>query len=166
MSRDQWLIVASVVVPLALIAWGMVAGWRARRRRQADVLRPAIPPAELGDVILSEDLLYVATTRADAPLDRIVVGGLGFRARAVITVAAAGIQLQLAGEPPAFLPRATLRGAGRATWTIDRVVGNDGLAFVRWDSGPGGALDSYFRSADPAALVDALEQLLPTGATA
>ncbi len=166
MSRDQWLILASVVTPLALIAVGMVVGWRARRRRQADVVRPPSPPADLGEVLLVEDLLYVATTRADAPLDRIVVAGLGFRARAVLTVASSGIQLELAGASAVFLPVSSLQGVGRATWTIDRVVSNDGLVFVRWSNGDGDttALDSYFRSSDPGQLVDAIERLTPAGA--
>ena len=84
MSRDQWLILLSVAIPIVLIALGMVLGWRARRRRQSDVRRPASPPAELGTLLMSEDMLYGATTRADAPLDRIAVAGLGFRARAVV----------------------------------------------------------------------------------
>jgi hypothetical protein len=170
MSRDQWLILLSVAIPIVLIAVGMVLGWRARRRRQSDVQRPAGPPAELGAVLFSEDMLYVATTRADSPLDRIAVAGLGFRARAVVTVAAAGIQLELAGEDTAFLPTACLQTVGRATWTIDRAVSNDGLVFVRWTQaaadGTEASFDSYFRSADPAALVDAIQNLIPTSAGA
>jgi hypothetical protein len=168
MSRDQWLILASAVIPLALISVGMVRGWRARRRRQADVVRPSSPPADLGEVLLVEDLLYVATTRADAPLDRIVVAGLGFRSRGVLTVAGSGIRLDLAGANAVFLPTSSLLGVGRATWTIDRVVGNDGLVFVRWANGEGKAttLDSYFRSTDPAALLSAIERVVPADAAA
>ena len=165
MSRDQWLILLSVAIPIVLITLGMVLGWRARRRRQTDVRRPASPPAELGAVLLSEDMLYVATTRADAPLDRIAVAGLGFRARAVVTVAEAGIRLELAGQDAAFLPTASLDTVGRATWTIDRAVRNDGLVFVRWSQeavdGVSASFDSYFRPSDPAALVDAVQHLLP-----
>jgi hypothetical protein len=165
-SRDQWLILLSVAIPIVLIALGMVFGWRARRRRQSDVRRPASPPAELGAVLLSEDMLYVATTRADAPLDRIAVAGLGFRARAVLTVAEAGIQLELAGQAAVFLPTASLETVGRATWTIDRAVSNDGLVFVRWtqagSDGVAASFDSYFRPSDPAALVDAIQKLIPT----
>jgi hypothetical protein len=75
----------------------------------------------------------------------------------VLTVTAGGIQLDLAGAEPGFIPAAALQGVGRATWTIDRAISNDGLVFVRWSDGtaaggPGVSLDSYFRSADPAAL--------------
>lgn len=169
MSHDQWLILLSVAIPIALIALGMVLGWHALRRRQTDVRRPASPPAELGAVLLSEDMLYVATTRADSPLDRIAVAGLGFRARAVVTVAEAGIQLELAGQDAAFLPTASLESVGRATWTIDRAISNDGLVFVRWSQagtdGGSTSFDSYFRPADPAVLVDAIQTLIPTPPT-
>ncbi|MFW8746211.1 hypothetical protein, partial [Mesorhizobium japonicum] len=82
------------------------------------------PPADLGGVRRREHLFYVATTRADAPLDRIAVHGLGFRARAELTVADTGIRLDIAGEEPAFIPAADLVGVGRATWPIDRAVSN------------------------------------------
>lgn len=161
MSRTEWLTLASVLIPLAVVGVLMVLGWRALRRRQGDVAGLAPVPREPGAAVLTEDLLYVATTRADAPLERIAVKGLGFRARAVLTVSSDGVMLDLAGGEPGFIPTAALRGVGRATWTIDRAVSNDGLVFVRWERDRS-SLDSYFRSADPGALVAAIHQLIPT----
>jgi len=166
-SPTEWLTVASVVIPLAVIGLLMVWGWRALRRRQADVIGLAPVPPEPGAPVLTEDLLYVATTRADQPLQRIAVKGLGFRARAVLTVTGRGILLELAGGEPGFIPAAALQGVGRATWTIDRVVSNDGLVFVRWSdtlstTPAAAALDSYVRSADPDALIAAIHPLIPT----
>lgn len=157
---DRLPIAAVVLVALAVVFALLARGWRARMRRQEQLGQLAEPPADLGDVALSEDLLYVATTRADAPLDRIAVAGLGFRARAVVTVAAGGVLLELAGARPAFIPSDAIRGAGRATWTVDRVVNADGLVFLRWVLGAT-EVDSYFRSADPAALVRALDAHAP-----
>jgi hypothetical protein len=159
-DSSWWLDALVVVVIVALAFTGMLLGWRARRRRQADVPRPADPPSDLGEVRRRDDLFYVATTRADAPLDRITVHGLGFRARAQLTVASSGIRLDIAGERPAFVPAADLRGVGRATWTIDRAVSGAGLVFVRFGLG-GGEVDAYLRPEDPAALVAAIETLLP-----
>jgi hypothetical protein len=159
-NSSWWLDALVVIVIVALAFTGMWFGWRARRRRQADVPVLAAPPADLGDIARRDDLFYVATTRADAPLDRIAVRGLGFRARAQVTVAAAGLLLDIAGERPAFIPVADLRGVGRATWTIDRAVRNDGLVFVRWRLGDA-EVDSYLRPDDPAGLVDAIQALLP-----
>jgi len=166
-SPTEWLTVASVVIPLAVVGILMAWGWRALRRRQADVIGLAPVPREPGAVVLTEDLLYVATTRADQPLQRIAVKGLGFRARAVLTVTSGGILLELAGGEPGFIPAAALQGVERATWTIDRVVSNDGLVFVRWSDAPSttpaaAALDSYLRSADPDALIASIHPLIPT----
>lgn len=165
MSRDQWLILLSAAIPIVLIALGMVLGWRALRRRQTHLVGFDAVPSEPGEVLFAEDLLYVSTTPADKPLERIAVRGLAFRARAVLTVTTGGIVIELAGAEPGFLPTSCLVGVGRASWTIDRVVSNDGLVFVRWTQGPSDALitlDSNFRSADPAALVDAIGKLIPT----
>jgi hypothetical protein len=152
-----------VVVLVGLAFTGMWFGWRARRRRQADVPALAAPPADLGAIRRREDLFYVATTRADAPLDRIAVHGLGFRARTQLTVADGGVRLDIAGEHPAFIAAADLVGAGRATWTIDRAVSNAGLVFVRFRLGAA-EVDAYVRPEDPAALVEAIETLLPADA--
>ena len=166
-NSSWWLDALVVVVILVLAFTGMAIGWRARRRRQADVPRLAAPPAELGDVIRHDELLYVATTRADAPLDRIVVHGLGFRGRAGLTVASTGLRLDIAGEDPVFIPVTDLRGVGRATWTIDRAVSRAGLVFVRFALG-GEFVDSpvlvdgYVRPDDPAGLVEAIQGLIPT----
>lgn len=161
---DKLIDALVVVVILALAFLGMWLGWRARRRRQADVPTLAAPPADIGAVRRRDDLFYVATTRADAPLDRIAVHGLGFRARAQLTVADAGLRLDIAGEDPVFVPAAELVGVGRATWTIDRAVSNSGLVFVRFRLGHGAAaseVDAYVRPEDPAGLVAAIHELLP-----
>ncbi len=160
---DKLWTIVSVVVPIAVVFALMAIGWRNRRRRQSGIGELDAPPAELGEIARRDDLLYVATTRAGSPLDRIAVAGLGFRARAVVTVAATGIELDLAGRPAAFIPKSAIIGVGRATWTIDRAISGDGLVFVRWRHGDV-ELDSYVRSAKPADLVAAIEPLAPAPA--
>jgi hypothetical protein len=152
------IVVAVIVLALA----GMAVGWRARRRRQSHLPRPLAVPAELGAVLASADVFYVATTVAGQPLERIAVGGLGFRARATVTVAERGIVLGIAGEPEAFLPAESLRGVERATWTIDRVVETGGLILIAWTLGTT-EVDSYLRvaePADPTPIIEAIERLL------
>jgi hypothetical protein len=161
---DRILPAIVIVAVVALVFTLMALSWRARRRRQAAIGEPAAPPADFGDPTFTDDLLYVATTRADAPLDRVTIAGLGFRARAVVTTAPSGIVLDLAGRGPVFIPKAAIRGVGRATWTIDRVVDADGLIFVRWVLGTT-ELDSYLRSTDPDRLVTALTALAPETTT-
>jgi hypothetical protein len=161
---DKVPVAIAIIVVVGVVLWLLARSWRARAGRQATLGTLAPPPADLGTPAHTEDLLYVATTRAGAPLERIVVAGLGFRARAVVTVASAGVLLQLAGEEPGFIPRADIRGAGRATWTIDRAVNTDGLVFVRWVLG-GAEVDSYLRPTDPEALAAALTALVPARST-
>lgn len=157
---DRLLPAILIVLVVAAVFAALALTWRARTRKQADIGEPATPPADFGDPTFTDDLLYVATTRADAPLARVTVAGLGFRARAVVTTAPSGIVLDLAGRGPVFIPKAAIHGVGRATWTIDRVVDADGLIFVRWVLGTT-ELDSYLRSTEPDRLVTALTALAP-----
>lgn len=137
-----------VILLIALIFVGMYFGWRARQKRQASLSRTQPVPAELGTELLALDLYYVATTIANEPLNRVAVSGLGFRARATVKVATAGIVLSLAGERDAFIPAGDVTAVERATWTIDRVVEPGGLVRVSWMLGDT-AVDSYFRVVDP-----------------
>jgi hypothetical protein len=158
-------IITAAVIVIVLV--GMLLGWRARKRRQANLPRPRAVPSDIGEEIITLDLFYVSTTVVGEPLNRIAVAGLGFRARAYVTVAARGIVLAIAGEPDAFIPATDLGDVQRANVTIDRVVENGGLVMVRWALG-GQQVDSYLRVPGPedtSALVAAIEQLLPAETT-
>jgi hypothetical protein len=144
-----------IVGTVALVFVGLALGWRARQRRQAGLPGLAEPPASIGGAVFIDDVLYVATTRSHSPTDRIAVRGLGFRARAGVAVHPEGVVLSIAGQSDAFIPKSAVVGVGLATWTIDRVVGKDGLVFVRWNLGDV-EVDTNLRSADPDALVAAL----------
>lgn len=158
------IMVGVVVVLLGLMAWGW---WRRSRRDRA--LTAPIGQAT-GEVRARFSGLYVATTRHDAPLDRLAVHPLAFRSKVTVTVTDAGVALDLPGASTVFLPTALIDGAGRATWTIDRVVERDGLVMLAWHASDDTIADSYLRlqGADPDALVDAIEDLrhphLTTGA--
>lgn len=158
---DKLLPTLVIAVLVALVFAGFALGWRARQRRQASLPALAEVPAELGETLHVDDGFYVATTKAEAPTDRIAVAGLGWRGRAGVTVATRGILLSIAGGREVFIPSAAVVGVGRATWTIDRVVGRDGLVFVRWTWGEQ-AVDTYLRPADPDALTSALTKIAPT----
>ncbi|MEY2849311.1 MAG: hypothetical protein RI885_1978 [Actinomycetota bacterium] len=157
---------ALVLGLLVLLLVLMYLGWRTRRRRQRDIPHPLAVPDDAGAQLLSIDLLYVASTMADAPLDRIAVQGLGFRSRAEVVVRAGGLELRLAGEPDAFVPAGDIREVSRATWTIDRVVETDGLVRLAWTLGDTD-IDSYFRvtePADPSGLIAAIRAITVTSA--
>ena len=156
---DRSALMGIVLAFLAVLLVLMYLGWRARQRRQASLATPHSAPAELGSTIGSFAGLYVATTTAGNPLDRIAVHGLGFRAKTVVIVANAGVALQIAGQDDTFIPVANLRELRRATWTIDRVVEAGGLQLLAWTLGEV-RVDSYLRMAQPEAFEGAIALLL------
>ncbi|AYF99104.1 PH-like domain-containing protein [Protaetiibacter intestinalis] len=162
---DKFWPVLVIALLLAIAVGFMLLGWRNRRRRQSALDVVAVPPAEIGEELGSERVLYSATTLAEQPLERIVVGGLGFRARGLMRIARGGVVLDLAGTAPAFIPLADIRGVGLASWTIDKGVDEDGLVFVRWELA-GTLVDSYFRADDPDRLLAVLTELSPSAAAA
>ncbi|MBO3664256.1 PH-like domain-containing protein [Microbacterium stercoris] len=144
------------VVGLALMAWG----WRRRARRDAAVVAPVGPVR--GAIRASFEGLYVATTRHCEPLERLNVQPLSFRSRVSVSVTDEGVALDLPGAPTVFIASERLRGAGRATWTIDRVVDGDGLVLLAWAPDDDTVCDTYVRlqDADPDALVAEILPLL------
>lgn len=155
----------AVIVVLILLLALMFFAWRRRKNRDADLVSAlAALPAVVTPRRADDAILYVATTRADEPLERVALAGLGIRARAQLTVADEGLVLAPHGEHPQFIPAVDLRGAGTATWTIDRVVESDGLIMIRWALG-GRELDSYVRvinSQEHTSLIEAITALVPT----
>lgn len=157
------LIIALVILGVFAL---MLHGWASRRRRQAGLARPVPAPEQLGAAHLVVEGWYVATTKADAPLERIAVHGLGFRARVTAGVHPEGVVLAVRGQRPILISPESLRGAGRATWTIDRVVERDGLVLIGWMLGDS-PVDSYLRlpdAAEASAFVAAVQALTPASA--
>ena len=88
---DKTLPTIIVVILTVIAIAAMYAGWRALRRRQADIPRPKPVPDDLGPALHTSDLLYVGTTAAGDPYARIAVDGLAFRGNAKVTVTPGGI---------------------------------------------------------------------------
>jgi hypothetical protein len=154
------VIIIGAVTVLALA--GMYLSWQLRKRRQGALPRPHVAPAQLGEELFRCDCLYVATTLARQPLERIAVSGLGFPGQAAILVSEAGLALSIAGGTDAFIPAADLIGVGRATWTIDRAVESGGLVAVTWklgDAATGIELDTYLRIVAPEDPTDFLKAI-------
>ena len=157
-----WIIGGCFILACIAIWFWMRAGWIARRRRQVGMAHPTPAPTELGDAVVESDLFYVATTVMGDQLDRVAVGGLGFRGRAVVSVHPEGVVLDIAGESPILLERAAIQRVDRATWAIDRVVESDGLIMITWQLGDQ-LVDTYLRDTiAPAALVAAIRELITT----
>jgi hypothetical protein len=130
---------------------GMTLSWRRRGRRQRGLTLPAMPQA-VGAPVASAAGLYLATTFAGKPLERVVAGGLGFRARASVTATETGVLVERRGSADLFVPADRLLGSGSATWTIDRAVEPEGLTVLAWRLGDGDEavdVESSFRLDGP-----------------
>ncbi|MBZ4486399.1 hypothetical protein LQ938_07550 [Microbacterium sp. cx-55] len=170
MSREGALL---VMLAVAIVLIGLMGlGWRRRTRRDRGLAAPseAVPA---GSLVRAEfPGLYVATTAHGVALERLAVRGLGFRARADLTVTDDGVVLHLRGQDPIFLSRERLTATEQATVAIDRVVERDGLTRLSWRLDDGTVVDSYFRpqGASARAAADAITALLtsptPTGTDA
>ncbi|MGO4103263.1 hypothetical protein AB4Y63_04875 [Leifsonia sp. YAF41] len=187
---DKVLPTVIVVVVLLLVLLLMLRSWRRRSRRDAGLFGGYEAPAASTE-LESSTALYVATTPRDAPLERLAIRGLAFRARATLTVTDAGVIVAPNGEAPVFIPVSALERVTEATWAIDRAVETGGLLLIGWKlnapetsataSSPAAGLstapsttapsttvttsvDSYFRITDPAdrvRIVAALRTIAP-----
>jgi hypothetical protein len=152
------IVVALAVVLIGLMAWG----WVRRTRRDAQPLTGTRALPDGADVIAVHEGLYVATTRAGEPLQRIAAPGLRFRSRAAITVADAGVALDLPGQDRLVVPAERIDDVAQATVAIDRVVERDGLVRLTWRTDPGTTVDTYLRPQDVSAktLADDIRTLI------
>jgi len=152
----------------------LVLMWRSwqRRSRRDRVLTAGYPlpvgEASSADVVVlaTAETYYVATTPRDAPLERLAIPGLSFRARAAVTVTEQGVTIDLDGNAPLFVPGDAIDAVGAAQIAIDRVVETDGLVRLSWrlnaPSTDRRAVDSFFRIIDPndrARLVDSIRTI-------
>jgi len=139
MSKEAFALLCAAFVALVavLVAVGI---WR-RRRRQRDILEPEAWSADASPTLVVE-ALYVATTRAGDPYDRIFAHGLGFRGRTALAIDAEGMQL-LADRREVRIAASSIRSVERATWTIDRVVEPGGIIVVSHRLGAD--VDTYVR---------------------
>ncbi len=164
MSREGALLVM-VLVAVSLLALGVWA-WRRRTRRDSGLAAPVgeIPRGSVETAAISG--LYVATTRHDQPLERLAIGGLGFRSRVDVVVASgtagAGVALDLTGQPRLFIPAERIVSVDQATVAIDRVVEKQGLTRVSWLIDDATIVDSYFRpqTSSARALAEAIQTIV------
>lgn len=162
---DRLIPAVIVLGLLVLLLAGMWLAWSARSKRDSGLTAGEPLPADGIHPIVTTDVLYVATTKAGQPLERLAIRGLAFRARAELTVATEGVALSVPGQEPMFFPAHSIRSSRPATWTIDRVVESDGLIAITWRSGETDA-DSYVRvinSTQHTSVLDALASLSTSG---
>ncbi len=146
----QWplriLLVLVVIGVIALVLFGMRAGWRRRARAQGDMAVPLLPPEVLTDMAGDPvSGVFLGSTHHGDWLDRIVVHDLGVRSRARAEVGASGIALRREGARDVFIPAASVRGAGMARGIAGKAYERDGVLIITWELG-GRLVDTGFRA--------------------
>lgn len=156
----RYFLMGLVLLLLLAALVGMAVSWFRRKHRQGDLDLFLPVPGDVGAVLASEGGLYLATTPVGDRLNRVAVGGLGFRARLTAVVAEAGILLPFPGARDVFIPASAVRSIDTASWTIDRGIEPGGLTVVSWLLGDT-VVDSYFRLDDPQQFTSAVRTYLP-----
>jgi len=152
---ERLLLILGLLLLLALLIYGLYAGWRHRAARQSGLAELPVLPSELGpDLVAPMTGLYVSTTTAGNWQDRVVARGLGRRAAGAARLSAEGICIERDGESDIFIPAEDLVEVTTTPGIAGKVIGQaDGIVIMRWRLG-GVALDSGFRADDPDRQID------------
>ena len=155
---ERLLLVLGLLLLLALLVYGLYAGWRHRAARQSGLAELPVLSTDLGpDLVAPMTGLYVSTTTAGNWQDRVVARGLGRRAAGAARLSAEGVCIERDGESDIFIPVADLVEVTTAPGIAGKVIGQaDGIVIVRWRLG-GIALDSGLRADDPDRQLDWIE---------
>jgi hypothetical protein len=149
-------LIASLIMA-ALLAWAiaffirqMLRGWLHRAQRQAEMIGSLPPlPDTVGRAIIGATKgLYVGSTIAPSWQDRIAVGDLGFRSKAVLTRFPEGIMLQRTGAGPIWIPDESITAIRTERGIAGKALTHDGILAIRWKLPSGTEIDTGFRGDD------------------
>jgi hypothetical protein len=145
------LIMAAVLAALAFtLIRAMMRGWLKRAQRQAELIGklPALPDMVGPAIIPATPGLYVGSTLAPSWQDRVVVGDLGFRAKAMLTRYPEGIMLQRSGASPIWIPDESITAIRTERGIAGKALTHDGILAIRWRLPSGTEIDTGFRGND------------------
>jgi hypothetical protein len=143
------LVMAAVVaVLIAVLIRQMLRGWLHRARRQAQLIGtlPSLPDTVGLALIPATKGLYVGSTLAPSWLDRIAVGDLGYRAKAVLTRYPEGIMLQRTGTGPIWIPDDAIAAIRTERGIAGKAMTHEGILAIRWRLPSGTEIDTGFRA--------------------
>jgi len=139
-----------LVLVIGFLISRMLTGWRNRALRQLSAIGtlPALPDT-VGPAINSAiNGLYVGSTIAPSWQDRIAVGDLGYRAKAVLTRYPEGIMLQRSGAAPIWIPDESITAIRTERGIAGKAMTHDGILAIRWKLPSGTEIDTGFRADD------------------
>ncbi|MGV0645214.1 PH-like domain-containing protein [Mycolicibacterium sp. XJ879] len=144
------VLAAILVVVIAVLIQAMMRGWRRRAERQAELIGTLPPlPDTVGEAIVAPTKgLYVGSTLAPRWNDRVVVGDLGFRTKAVLTRYPEGIMVQRSGARPIWIPDESVTAIRTERAIAGKAMTHEGILAIRWRLPSGAELDTGFRADD------------------
>ena len=162
------LIMAGLLALLiAFVIQLMMRGWRARARRQAELIGmlPPMPEMVGSPIVAPTRGVYVGCTLVPSWHDRVAAGDLAYRSKAVLTRYPEGIMVQRSGASPIWIPQesiTTIRtergmvgkvvpaglGSRRARDGEGSATSHDAILAIRWRLPSGTEIDLGFRGND------------------
>jgi len=144
-----------VAIAIAVVIRQMMRGWRHRAQRQTELIGalPALPDLVGAAINAPTRGLYVGSTLAPDWLERVAVGDLGYRSKAVLARYPEGILLERSGAGPIWIPQESLIGIRTEVGLAGKVVPGSrggpqmagGILVIRWRLPSGTEIDSGFR---------------------
>ena len=162
-----------VVIAIGVIIRRMLGGWKNRARRQAEQIGvlPALPDMMHPAVIAPACGIYVGSTFASHWLDRVVVGDLGYRSKAVLTRYPEGILLERSGATPIWIPAESVTEVRTEKALAGKVIPGRGgaesvgsILVIRWRLPTGTEIDTGFRGDDRSVYAQWTPSDMETGA--
>ncbi len=146
------IMAALLALLIAFVIQMMMRGWRARAMRQAELIGtlPPIPETVGSPIVDATRGVYVGCTVAPSWNERIAVGDLGYRSKAVLTRYPEGIMVQRSGASPIWIPQESIMAIRTERGMVGKAMTNNGILAIRWQLPSGTEIDLGFRSNDHA----------------
>lgn len=145
-----------LVVLIGLVIRLMMRGWRHRGQLQEALIGtlPPVPDTVGPPTVAPTRGLYLGCTLAPKWNDRVVVGDLGYRTKAVLTRYPEGIMVQRSGARPIWIPQDSVVAVRTERGIAGRTIPSlptrpyDGVLAIRWRLPSGTEMDTGFRADD------------------
>jgi hypothetical protein len=142
---------AVLVVLIGFLIQLMMRGWRRRAERQAAIIGtlPPVPDAVGTPTVAATRGLYVGCTLVPRRHDRVAVGDLGYRTKAVLTRYPEGIMLQRSTARPIWIPQESVIAVRTERSVVGKAIparNHEGVLVIRWQLPTGNEIDTGFRA--------------------
>lgn len=144
---------AVVVVAIGFLIQLMIRGWRHRAERQATIIGtlPPVPDTVGATTVAATRGMYVGCTLVPRRHDRIAVGDLGYRTKAVLTRYPEGIMVQRSGGAAIWIPQHDIIDVRTERSIVGKTIPaktHEGVLVIRWRLPSGVIIDTGFRADD------------------